>query len=335
MNIISFFSGCGGLDLGFKNAGFNIIWSNDNSEGVRETFEKNFPETVLNKKSIKKIDLTEIPDNPIGIIGGPPCQSWSVAGSGKGLTDKRGLLFFDFINIIEQKQPLFFVAENVEGLLSKKNKGAFSLIKSHMENAGYIVYPQILNAADYSVPQNRKRVFFVGYRYDIPTEFKFPGPLTTKINVKDAIYDLKDTAIPSQPKNLTNGDACVVPNHEYWQGSYSYIFMSRNRVLSWDKPSYTIQASGRQVSIHPQAPEMIKVAKDERIFVPGVEHLYRRLSIRECARIQTFPDDFIFKYASLDTAYKMIGNSVPVNLSNAIASVIYKDIQKFIEENAK
>lgn len=333
MNIISFFSGCGGMDLGFKKAGFDIIWSNDNAESVWETFENNFPETVLNKQSIKKLDFTDIPNNPIGIIGGPPCQSWSIAGSGKGLTDKRGLLFFDFIRIIEEKQPLFFVAENVQGLLSEKNKGAFSLIKSHFENAGYIVKIKLLNAANYGVPQNRKRVFFVGYRSDIPIDFNFPESQLPVLNVKDAIDDLKDQALPSIDKNLTNGDKCVIPNHEYWKGSYSYIFMSRNRVLSWDSPSYTIQASGRQTSIHPQAPKMIEIENDKRIFVAGHEHLYRRLSVRECARLQTFPDNFVFRYKNLDSGYKMIGNSVPVNLSYAIASAIFKDMKEFLGKN--
>jgi len=327
MKIISFFSGCGGLDLGFKNAGFDIVWANDNSGSVWETFEKNFPKTFLCRENIKKIDLSNIPEGITGIIGGPPCQSWSNAGSGRGLEDERGLLFFEYIKIIEEKQPLFFVAENVEGLLSKRNKGAYSLIVSYFENAGYIVYPLIVNAANFEVPQNRKRVFFVGYRYDMPLTFQPPLFSDRNFSVRDAIYDLKDLAIPGLLNNQTNGENCLVPNHEYWQGSYSYIFMSRNRVLSWDNPSFTIQASGRQVSIHPQAPPMIKVAKDERIFVPGQEHLYRRLTIRECARIQTFPDDFIFYYNSLDAGYKMIGNSVPPNLSHAIASKIYSDFQ--------
>jgi len=330
MKVISFFSGCGGLDLGFKNAGFTIPWANDNASSVWETYEKNFPETLLNKKSIKKVNLTELPGDVIGIIGGPPCQSWSNAGSGRGLLDKRGLLFFDFIKIIEHKQPLFFVAENVEGLLSERNKGAYSIIKTHFENAGYNVYPTILNAAGFGVPQNRKRLFFVGYRYDIPFPFEAPTPSSQSLTVKDAIYDLRELAIPSLACNQTNNEKCRIPNHEYWQGSYSYIFMSRNRVLSWDKPSFTIQASGRQVSIHPQAPPMIKVAKDERIFVPGQENLYRRLTIRECARIQTFPDDFIFYYNSLETGYKMIGNSVPPNLSYAIANKIYSDFHPLL-----
>jgi len=332
MNIISFFSGCGGLDLGFKKAGFNIIWSNDNAESVWKTFEKNFPETYLCKNSIKKIGLLDIPDNIIGIIGGPPCQSWSVAGRGRGLKDKRGLLFFDFINIIEQKQPHFFVAENVEGLLSKRNEGAFSLIKSYFERAGYNVKPILLNASEYGVPQNRKRVFFVGYRYDVPMKFEAPKPLNSNLlTVRNAIFDLRESAIPSLSKNQTNGLGCIIPNHEYWQGSQSYIFMSRNRVLNWDDPSFTIQASGRQVSIHPQAPPMVKIGKDLRIFVQGQEHLYRRLSVRECARIQTFPDDFIFEYEALDTGYKMIGNSVPVNLSTELAKVIFNDFRNFVQ----
>ncbi len=330
MEIASFFSGCGGLDLGFKQAGFKVVFSNDNAPSVWETFEKNFPTTYLNKRSIRKISLSEIPDNIAGIIGGPPCQSWSNAGSGRGLMDRRGLLFFDFINIVEKKQPLFFVAENVEGLLAERNKGAYSIIKTHFENAGYNVYPTILNAADFGVPQNRKRIFFVGYRYDVPFPFESPQPLNEICTVRDAIYDLQNLAMSGKLNNQTNGQNCLISNHEYWHGSYSYIFKSRNRVLSWDKPSFTIQASGRQVSIHPQAPKMLKVAKDEMIFVPGNEHLYRRLTIRECARIQTFPDDFIFYYTSLNSGYKMIGNSVPVNLSYAIAQKVYSDIQSLM-----
>ncbi|HWZ36101.1 MAG TPA: DNA cytosine methyltransferase [Mucilaginibacter sp.] len=332
MKIASFFSGCGGMDLGFKNAGFDVIWANDNAANVWETFEYNFPETQLSKASIKKIAPDDIPQ-VTGVIGGPPCQSWSNAGSGRGILDQRGILFFDFIKIIKEKQPLFFVAENVEGLLAERNKTSYDLILVNLKAAGYNVTPVVLNGADYGVPQNRKRIFFVGYRGDLDLDFHFPEPQQAKVTVKDAIYDLKDNAIPSLPFNQSNYDNCAVANHEYWRGTYSYIFMSRNRVLSWDAQSYTIQASGRQVSIHPQAPEMVKVAKDVRIFKPGFEHLYRRLSVRECARIQTFPDDFKFIYNSLDAGYKMIGNSVPVNLSNAIAVKIATDLKGVLNPN--
>jgi len=326
IKIASFFSGCGGMDLGFKTAGFDVIWANDNAASVWETFQANFPNTELSKASIKKIKSADIPE-VVGIIGGPPCQSWSNAGTGRGILDQRGLLFFDFIKIIKEKQPLFFVAENVEGLLAERNRNAYDLICSSLQSAGYNVKAQVLNASDYGVAQNRKRVFFVGYREDLDMEFIFPKKNLIKTTVKDAIFDIKDLAIPARQFNQSNFDNCNVPNHEFWQGTYSYIFMSRNRVLSWDALSYTIQASGRQVSIHPQAPEMIRVQKDVRIFQPGSEKLYRRLSVRECARIQSFPDKFKFIYTSLDSGYKMIGNSVPVNLANAIAVKIKEDIR--------
>ncbi|NQZ77389.1 MAG: DNA cytosine methyltransferase [Ekhidna sp.] len=335
MKIISLFSGCGGLDLGFKNAGFKTIWANDNANSVWETFEKNFPGVYLSKKSLVDIKSDDIPDDFLGIVGGPPCQAWSNAGNGKGFGDKRGALFLDFIRIIDEKKPLFFVAENVEGILSKRNIASYEIIKETLENAGdgYNLSIKVLNAANFGVPQNRKRVFIVGYKKEMNRCFIFPkaGKIET---VKKHLWDLRDNALPAVDSdgNKTNGTSCVIPNHEYWLGSYSYIFMSRNRVLSWDEPSYTIQASGRQTSIHPSAPKMVKVEKDVMKFVEKKVHLYRRLSVRECARIQTFPDDFLFYYDSLNSAYKMIGNSVPVNLAYSIAEVIYKDISSYQEE---
>jgi DNA (cytosine-5)-methyltransferase 1 len=109
-------------------------------------------------------------------------------------------------------------------------------------------------------------------------------------------------------------------------GGFSTIYMSRNRVRSWDEPSFTIQAGGRHAPLHPQAPKMKLVSQNKRIFVPGKENLYRRLSVRECARIQTFPDDFIFTYRDVANGYKMIGNAVPVNFAYHIAKKIYKDL---------
>ena len=117
-----------------------------------------------------------------------------------------------------------------------------------------------------------------------------------------------------------------MPNHEYMIGGFSSIYMSRNRVRNWHEPSFTIQASGRHTPIHPQANKMIHVGKDKFIFDPNSEYPYRRLSVRECARIQTFPDDFIFSYQNIAAGYKMIGNAVPVQLSYILAQKIYEDI---------
>lgn len=319
MKLISFFSGCGGLDLGFQRAGFQIEWANDNAQSVKETYKFNFPNTTFCNTNINKLPLEKIPADAIGIIGGPPCQSWSNAGKGKGFDDPRGRVFLTFIHILNKKKPLFFVAENVKGLLSTRNHSSFLQILNAFKGAGYDVFHDCLNANDYDVPQIRERVFFIGFRKDLGISYEFPQPFCIKPNVSDAIRDLQDTAVPM-------GKPTVINAHEYWEGTYSYIYMSRNRVLDWEKPSFTVQASGRQTSLHPQAPKMKKIEKDVCVFSKEAEDLYRRLTARECARLQTFPDDFLFKYNHLNDAYKMIGNAVPVNLAYHIALSIKQRI---------
>lgn len=323
--ILSLFAGAGGLDLGFEKAGFEIVYANEYDKSIWETYEKNHT-TPLDHRDIRKIDSSELPDCD-GIIGGPPCQSWSEAGSLKGINDSRGQLFYDFIRILKDKKPKFFVAENVSGMLSKRHQEAVDNFIKLFEEAGYEMHIQLLNANDYNVPQDRLRVFYVGFRKDLKVDFKFPEPFSHKPTLKDTIYDLKDNAIPTLEKNKTNGNKCKFPNHEYMTGSFSTIYMSRNRVRSWDEPSFTIQAGGRHAPLHPQAPKMIQIEKNKRIFEPGKENLYRRLSVRECARIQTFPDDFIFYYNDVTTAYKMIGNAVPVNLAKAVAEQIKNSLE--------
>ena len=320
MNIISLFSGAGGLDLGFKKAGFDIVWANEYDKTIWETYEKNH-NTPLDKRDIRIVPSYDIPECD-GIIGGPPCQSWSEAGAQRGIEDSRGKLFYEFIRILKDKTPKFFVAENVSGMLADLHEEAVQNILFHFEKAGYRVSINLANAANYDVPQDRKRVFYIGFRKDLNVDYKFPEPLEYKLTLKDAIWDLRNTAIKAKDKNKTNGDNCIIPNHEYMNGGFSTIYMSRNRVRSWDEQSFTIQAGGRHAPIHPQAPKMIFVEKDKRIFVPGKETLYRRLSVRECARIQTFPDNFVFYYTDITDGYKMVGNAVPVMLAYYVAKSI-------------
>ena len=329
MKTVSFFAGAGGLDLGFQKAGFNVIWANEYDKEIWETYEKNHPNTILDKRSIVNIPADEVPDCD-GIIGGPPCQSWSEAGAARGIKDKRGQLFYDFIRVLEAKQPKFFLAENVSGMLINKHSEALAGIKELFRNAGigYELSFQMLNASDYNVPQDRKRVFFIGIRKDLNFKYQFPTEIFPKITLESAISDLKEGVLPALEYNNTNGNNCSISNHEYMIGSFSTIFMSRNRVRSWDEQSFTIQAGGRHAPIHPQAPKMKFIEQNKRIFVPGKEDLYRRLSVRECARIQTFPDDFEFVYTDVADGYKMIGNAVPVKLAEVIANKIMGDINE-------
>lgn len=320
MKVISLFSGAGGLDLGFEEAGFEIEWANEFDKSIWETYEKNHS-NYLDKRDIRKIPLNEIPECD-GIIGGPPCQSWSEAGACKGINDDRGKLFYEFIKILKDKKPKFFVAENVSGMLAEKHKDAVQNFIKMFKEAGYDVNLYLVNAADYGVPQDRKRVFYIGFREDLNIKFEFPKPLSKKVNLREAIGDLQDTAIPALEKNKTNGVYCKFPNNEYMTGGFSTIYMSRNRVRSWDEQSFTIQAGGRHAPVHPQAPKMIFVEKNKREFVKGKEDLYRRLTVRECARIQTFPDSFKFYYTDVADGYKMVGNAVPVKLANIVANAI-------------
>lgn len=324
MKIISLFSGAGGLDLGFEKAGFDIIAANDYDPTIWATYEKNHSSPLI-KSDIRQLDASDFPDNIDGIIGGPPCQSWSEAGALKGINDSRGQLFFDYIRILEQKKPNFFLAENVSGMLANRHSEAVNYIINLFKNCGYNVSLYLANASDYGVPQDRKRVFYIGFRNDLKIEFKFPEPTTPEPNkkktLKDAIEDLASSAVPALPQNKANNNLNIL-NHEYFVGAYSPIFMSRNRVRSWNEPAFTVQASGRQCQLHPQAPKMLFVEKNVRKFVPGKENLYRRLTVRECARLQGFPDDFEFIYTNLDDGYKMVGNAVPVKLGYVIANTI-------------
>jgi DNA (cytosine-5)-methyltransferase 1 len=203
------------------------------------------------------------------------------------------------------------------------------------KDAGYNLSFKLLNASDFNVPQDRKRVFFIGIRKDLNIKFEFPNVTFPKISLKEAISDLQDTVLPAVNNNRSNGEECIIPNHEYMTGGFSTIFMSRNRVRSWDEQSYTIQAGGRHAPLHPQAPKMKFIEQNKRIFVPGYEDLYRRLSVRECARIQTFPDDFVFYYSKVAAGYKMIGNAVPVELAKILGLAIKSQISSSKMPNFK
>lgn len=328
MKVISLFSGCGGLDLGFERAGFEIPVANEFDPTIYATFKINHPNTHLIEGDVRQVtkdDLVQyISDDVDGIIGGPPCQSWSEAGALRGINDDRGQLFYDYIRILKEFKPKFFLAENVSGMLANRHSEAVQNILHMFADAGYDVSLTLVNAKDYGVAEERKRVFYIGFRKDLHIDFVFPRGSTEdddkKITLRDIIWDLQYTAVPSGDKNCHNPTA--VNNNEYFTGMYSPIFMSRNRVKGWDEQAFTVQASGRQCQLHPQAPKMVKVGKNDCRFVEGKEDLYRRMTIREVARVQGFPDDFQFIYNDTNDAYKMIGNAVPVNLAYEIAKAI-------------
>jgi DNA (cytosine-5)-methyltransferase 1 len=301
------------------------VWANEFDKEIWETYERNHKDTFLDTRSIRDIKSDEVPDC-VGIIGGPPCQSWSEAGAQRGINDARGQLFFDYVRILKDKQPMFFLAENVSGILAQKHSNAVCRIVEAFSEAGFELSIGLLDANNYDVPQTRKRVIIVGYNRELGKKFYFPKPIKYKPVLKDVIWDLRNNAMPAVDKNKANNNGVIIPNHEYMIGGFSTIYMSRNRVRSWDDPSFTVQAGGRHAPMHPQAARMIFEGKDKFKFDENSPLPYRRLSVRECARIQTFPDDFIFYYKNLVSGYKMIGNAVPVNLAFHLATKIFEDL---------
>ncbi len=332
------FSGVGGLDLGFAQAGFSVAYANDIDKDVWETYERNSG-IPIDKRSLADVPSVEIPDVD-GIIGGPPCQSWSLAGAMRGIDDERGQLFYQYIRIIRDKQPKFFVAENVPGMLSSTHRKEFTKIINAMGRLGYRVSYKLYNARDYGVPQERKRVIIVGYRKELGFSFMPPEPTHSRhreaglyghakskwVTLKEAISGLPE-AVPALEKNKPNR-ASKFPNHEYMVGNFSTIYMSRNRRRGWEEQSFTIQAGGRHAPLHPDSCPMQKVGTDKWVFT-GSE--YRRLTVREAARIQTFPDDFVFYYTNVSQGYKMVGNAVPVKLANAVAWKIMGDLLRLAD----
>ena len=318
MKVVSLFAGCGGLDLGFEKAGFDVVWANEYDSSIHATYRLNHPKTQLCTLDIREIRANDIP-NCDGIIGGPPCQSWSLGGKSLGIEDDRGKLVYDYIRIVQDKKPKFFIMENVPGMVTPRHFDAFNEFLNLFRNAGYVVKYELMNAADFQIPQERLRVIIVGVRNDLDVEYLFPTKLdSTPVTLLRAIGDIKT---PPTPYN--NGKVIIesnaIPNHDYYTGPYDRKFMARNRVRGWDELSFTIQAQAKNEPLHPQAPKMVYVSPQERIFVKGNEHLYRRLSIRECARIQTFPDSFKFVYDKVEDGYKMVGNAVPPRLAYYIA----------------
>lgn len=327
MSVVSFFAGCGGLDLGFEQAGFRVVWANEFEPHCRSTYIRNHPQTIFVLGDICKIDPDLIPDCD-GFIGGPPCQSWSVGGKQKGLDDERGQLFLKYIELVKVKKPKFFVIENVKGMLDDKFKNVFEDFVNKLDSAGYDVQWALLDAVNYRIPQNRERVFFVGFKKELDIIFNFPSPTCVDpITLEQAIGDITEEPNRFSAGKMKDSDKRVdennqYPNHDVLTSKFGSFYYRGNRRRGWQQPSFTINATAEFVPLHPSSPKMIYYGHENWNFQKDKLEEYRRLSVRECARIQTFPDSFIFDYNNIKDAYKMIGNAVPPRLGNEIAKSI-------------
>ena len=327
MDVVSFFAGCGGLDLGFEQAGFHVVWANEFEPHCRTTYIRNHPNTEFVLGDICRIDPNTIPDCD-GFIGGPPCQSWSVGGKQKGLDDERGQLFLKYIELINAKKPKFFVIENVKGMLDDKFKSVFEDFVYRLENAGYNVQWALLDAVNFRIPQNRERLFFVGFRKELNILFTFPVPsCADPITLEQAISDITAEPVRFSGGKMKDFDIRddmnnQYPNHDVLTSKFGSFYYRGNRRRGWKQPSFTISATAEFAPLHPSSPKMMYYGHENWNFQKDRLEEYRRLSVRECARIQTFPDNFIFNYENIKDAYKMIGNAVPPRLGKEIAKSI-------------
>lgn len=307
INTISLFCGAGGLDIGFEKSGFKIIWGNDFNSDACETHRK-WSDAEIIKGDITKISSESIPDCDI-ILGGFPCQGFSLAGPRK-IDDSRNKLYQQYVRIIKAKKPLMFVGENVKGILTMENGKIFEAIKNDFSGCGYDVFYVLVNAKEYGVPQDRERVIIVGFHKELEIkEFEAPKKCNKIITMQETLKGL-----PEADKE----DVCYQP--------FSSRYMSRNRKRNWDEVSFTIPAMAKQVPLWPGSPDMIKIDKDKWEF--GKDET-RRLSYKEAALIQTFPKDMEF-VGNLTSKYKQIGNAVPCTLAEAFAKHLYKILNEKI-----
>ena len=301
MNVVSLFSGAGGLDLGFKMAGHRIIWANDLYKDAVETYKYNLGNHIV-YRDIAQVDINEIPTCDI-IIGGFPCQGFSVANMKRHEKDERNTLYKHLIRVINAKRPKFFLAENVKGLTNLAKGTVFKMILNDFSELGYNVAHKILNAADYGVPQTRQRVIIIGIRNDVDFVYNFPEPTNSQngnnglphwVSVQEALYNIADPDLPND-----------LPNHEYSKYKLQFNGYLGHRALDPEKPAPTVTARGDD--------------KGGVVILPHPNGL-RRMSCRELATIQSFPLNYVF-FGNRSSVYRQIGNAVPPLLGYAIANI--------------
>jgi len=306
MRVISMFSGAGGLDLGLVQTGNEIVWANDIDKDAVETYKRNISEEII-LGDISEIDFSRIPDGDV-VVGGFPCQGFSMANMKRRVDDERNLMYKYFLKMLVEKKPKYFIAENVRGILSIGGGSVLKTILSDFQDAGYRVSVNKINMADYGVPQSRIRVVLLGTRDDLGDD------ITLKIPSKQFSDKAEDNlpgwrsikwALDHFPEPSSD---CQYPNHIASSYKVSFRNFTGHRPTDPDKPSPTILARGN--------------GKGGVVAIPHYNG-ERRLTVRESACIQTLPDDFKF-VGKLNSCYRQIGNAVPVLFGKVLGEELKK-----------
>lgn len=307
-NAVSLFTGCGGSDAGITAAGFNVIMANDILPYARDVYLANHPETDYRLGNISKIEAFPAAELLVGCY---PCQGFSQGGT-RDPSKKINTLYLEFARALRAIRPKAFIVENVSGMVRSNFAHLLEDQFRVFGEAGYRGVATVLNAADFGVPQERKRIFIVGIRDDLDVEYKFPEPShgkgrdTAHLTIQDAIGDLPEW-----------------PVGEFYDHDFHWYYMSRDRRRDWSQPSKTIVANPRHMPLHPMSPPMVRLEQDKWAFAH--EGRARRFSYREAARLQGFARDFVFPdtaSSSLNMRYTVAGNAVPPPLFEAVARAL-------------
>ena len=333
--LVSLFSGCGGMDKGFELAGFERVWANDFDKDAQAVFRLNFGE--IDGRDIREVPVEEIPECDV-LTAGFPCQPFSNAGNRKGVYDERGELYLECLRIIASKKPKAVLFENVKGLVSSKHqsgKKLIEVIKTDLEELGYSVNYKVLNSSDYGVPQNRERLILVALRADLGKTFEFPPVQAdkSKLTLRN-ILDIPE-GVPNQVHWAYSPQAQAmvekIPEGGSWKSIAYEVLPPRFQRIRADMKRYHAPNFYRRFSRDEINGTITASAQPENC---GITHPTenRRYTIREIARIQTFPDDFLFidnTTKDVVAMYKVIGNAVPCHLAEVIGTEIMR--QAFVE----
>ena len=333
--LVSLFSGCGGMDKGFELAGYKRVWANDFDKDAQAVFKLNLGE--IDCRDIREVPVEDIPECDV-LTAGFPCQPFSNAGNRKGVYDSRGNLYLECLRIIENKHPKVVVFENVKGLLSSKHqngKKLIEVIKEDLEQLGYIVKYDLVNASDYGVPQNRERMFLVAVDSKEEKAFVFPEGIKDKrkltlqhiLDIPSEVPNQVDWPLSPQAARMIE----QIPQGGSWK-SIPYENLSprfqriRDNMVRYHSPNFY-----RRFGMDEINGTITASAQPENCGIVHPIH-NRRYTIREIARIQTFPDDFLFideGTKNITAMYKVIGNAVPVRLAQVLGEAIKN---QFFEE---
>lgn len=336
--VLELFAGAGGLAIGLEKAGIKCVALNEIDKWACATLRANRPKWNVLEGDIKNFDFTGYQNNIDIVTGGFPCQSFSYAGKRLGFEDARGTLFYEFARAVNEVKPLICVGENVRGLLNHDNGKTLQGMISILDEIGYRVMPvQVLKAINYKVPQKRERLILVGVRKDISIDFEYPKPYKKIYTLADALKkgELYNTDVPSsigsKYPNSKKEILDLVPQKGYWRDLPEELqkqFMGKSfylgggktgmaRRIGWDEPCLTLTCSPAQKQTERCHPEET-----------------RPFTVREYARIQTFPDGWDFK-GSAAHQYKQIGNAVPVNLGREIGYSLVRFLNSYYKSDLK